>query len=422
MRLTMKEKQKITQQISKRYQRARKKEKSKILDEFVEVTGYNRAYASNVLNNWGKKIYRRIGGESVVFVLGKRKRKKRQPRKRYYDEEVEKPLKKIWAISRMLCGKLLKKYIDDNLELLVEYEEISLNNEQKKKLYRISPATIDRLLKKERKRLELKARKGTKPGTLLKSKIPIRTYCEWDENRVGFMEMDLVSHNGGNPAGEFNQTLDCTDVKTGWTETRAVKNKAQVYVFNALKHIREKIPFELLGLDSDNGGEFINDQLHRYCEEEEITFTRSRPQRKNDNCFVEQKNYSVVRRTVGYQRYEGPECVNILNEIYDRVRLRTNYFTPTMKLVKKERSGSKVKRIYDSPMTPYERVLRLEEVDVKVKERLKRERKKLNPAQLSREILDWQEKLFKASKKVKRMEVRGERIIAQSGSNFVYIR
>ncbi len=322
----------------------------------------------------------------------------------------------------MLCGKLLNKYIKDNLQLLVDLEEIKLAKEEKIKLFQISPATIDRMLKKERKIIQLKARKGTKPGTLLKSKIPVRTQWEWDEMRPGFIEMDLVNHNGGSPFGDFCQTLDCTDVNSGRTETRAVKNKAQVYVFNALMDIRKKLPFKLLGLDSNSGGEFINEHLYRYCQKEKITFTRSRPQRKNDTCFVEQKNYSVVRRTVGYQRYEGMKCVEALNEIYEKLRLLTNYFTPTMKLTRKERIGSKVKRIYDTPKTPYERVLNSMEVEQEYKESLRKKREKINPAQLRRELVKKQGELFKMGVKIKKTVVVGEKTISQKGWNLVYVR
>lgn len=200
----------------------------------------------------------------------------------------------------------------------------------------------------------------------------------------------------------LSRHFDATDICTTWTETEAVKNKAQVYVFKGTKNVRERIPFEMLGIDSDNGGEFINDQTYRYCKKERITFTRSRPLRKNDNCFVEQKNYSVVRKTVGYQRYEGEEDLELLNEIYKRLRLITNYFTPSMKLIRKERIGSRVIKKYDIPKTPYQRVLESEYKSDDVKEKLKKERAKLNPAKLRREMLRLQKKLFETAQKKKR--------------------
>ena len=399
MRLELKERQKITGLMSGRYQKAGKKEKGRILDEYVELTGQNRAYASYLLNNWGQKI--RVG--DTVYILGRRKKKKPVEKKRLYDENVFRPLKKLWLISGMLCGKLMWKFIEDNLDLLTDHGEIEVSEDQREKLLRISPATIDRMLSLEKKKLEMKARSGTKPGTLLKKSIPIKTFADWNESLPGFLEMDLVSHNGGNPRGEFIQTLDVTDVCTCWTETEAVINKAQVFVFKAIKKIRARMPFKVLGLDADGGGEFINDQLYRYCGKEEITFTRSRPNRKNDNCHIEQKNYSIVRKTVGYYRYEGEEDLKLLNEIYKRLRLMTNFFIPTMKLEKKIRNGSSVYRKYDQPRTPYKRVLESPHIAESVKEELIEMRKGLNPAALRREMVKLQNNLYK------RVTSRGKR-------------
>jgi hypothetical protein len=209
------------------------------------------------------------------------------------------------------------------------------------------------------------------------------------------VEIDLVGHEGGDSSGDFCQSLDVTDVCTGWTETRAVQNKAQVWVFKALTDIRKALPFQLLGIDSDNGGEFINNELYRYCIKERITFTRARPTRKNDSCFVEEKNYSVVRRNVGYRRYDTPEELAVLNELYEYLRLYTNFFLPTMKLVSKERIGSRVKKVYDLPATPYKRVLASRDVKQGDKNRVRKIYNALNPAQLKRSITSLQEKLLR---------------------------
>jgi hypothetical protein len=260
----------------------------------------------------------------------------------------------------------------------------------------MSASTIDRLLAKERKRMELKSRSGTKPGTLLKHQVPIRMFSEWDETKPGFMEIDLVSHGGGDEGGDFCQTLSATDVSSAWTEAEAVRNKAQVWVFEGLTKIRGRLPFDLLGIDSDNGSEFINDHLVRYCAKEGITFTRSRPYRKNDSCYVEQKNYTVVRKTVGYMRHDTQKELDILNRLYAYLRLYTNYFLPTMKLMQKTRIGSKVVKRYEQAKTPYQRLLESDSIDRRVKRRLRAEYEKLNPAQLKREI-DWlQQQLWKA--------------------------
>jgi hypothetical protein len=241
----------------------------------------------------------------------------------------------------------------------------------------------------------LRGQARTKPGTLLKHQIPIRTFAEWDEQQPGFGEIDLVGHDGGVGAGDYCQTLDFTDVATTWTETVAVRNKAQARVFEALQKVRKQLPFPLLGLDSDNGSEFINDQLLRYCRQEQITFTRSRPYRKNDNCFVEQKNYSIVRRAVGYARYDTDEQGAILNELYSYLRLYTNFFQPTMKLKSKQRIGSSVKKCYDQALTPYQRVLQSTKVSKAKKQLLRTRYETLNPAALKRKIERLQQRLAK---------------------------
>lgn len=230
---------------------------------------------------------------------------------------------------------------------------------------------------------------------MLKHQIPIRTFAQWDEKKPGFVEIDLVGHDGGDPSGEFAYTLNVTDVATGWTESQAVKNKAQCWVFEALIDIRQRLPFALLGIDSDNGGEFINNHLYRYCKAEKITFTRARSSRKNDNCFVEQKNYSVVRRAVGYMRHDTPEEVAILNELYGYLRLYNNFFQPVMKLLEKIKIGSKVRKKYDKAQTPYQRVLASPDVPQTVKQQLRSQYRTLNPADLKRKIESLQSRLLK---------------------------
>ena len=217
-------------------------------------------------------------------------------------------------------------YLAEIVPTLERLGELTLDGETRRKLIGISPATIDRMLAPARKRYQLRARSQTKPGTLLKHQIPIRTFGDWDELRPGFIEVDLVSHEGGNARGDYAYTLDATDVCTAWTETEAVRNRAEKWVFAGLEKAKARFPFDIIGIDSDNGSEFINNHLFRYCTENKITFTRSRPYRKNDNCFVEQKNYSVVRRAVGYRRYDTPCELEALNELYAVLRLFTNYF------------------------------------------------------------------------------------------------
>ena len=284
-------------------------------------------------------------------------------------------------------------YLKEIVAKLEDQGELTLDKEVKRKLIGISPATIDRMLAPVRKRYQLRARSQTKPGTLLKHQIPIRTFSDWDEQRPGFIEIDLVSHEGGNARGDYAYTLDATDVCTAWTETEAVRNRSQTWVFAGLEKALFRFPFAIQGIDSDNDSAFINNHLVRYCTENKITFTRSRPYRKNDNCFVEQKNYSVVRRAVGYRRYDTPEELQALNDLYAVLRLYTNYFQPVMKLVEKTRTGSKVRKRYDRAKAPYRRVLQSRAVPKEAKQELKQLYVTLNPVKLGRQISRLQDRL-----------------------------
>jgi hypothetical protein len=257
-----------------------------------------------------------------------------------------------------ICSKRLRRAMDVELPRLYQARALNVSATCYKNLLRVSPATMDRLRARHRPR-QGQRRGFTKPGTLLKQRIPVRTWADWSEDRPGFCEIDLVDHSGGqiSRGHEHAWTLCFTDVKTGWTECVAVRNKAQVHVFAAIRRARQRLPFPLLGIDSDTGSEFINNQLYRYCLQEKITFTRGRSGRRNDNAYVEQKNWSVVRRAVGYWRYDNPGQLELLDRLYVRLHLYVNFFLPVVKLQEKVRFGSKVKRIYDEPQTPYARVL-----------------------------------------------------------------
>ncbi len=397
----MNERKAVIKAMSSQYRKAGKKEKGRILDEVVSLTGYNRWYAVELLGGDGRVIH---VGRRVRLVGDLRKRTKRG-RQRFYGAAVLEGLRRIWAIMDCICGKRLVAILPEVIPILERHQEIVLDEDTREKLRLISAATIDRLLAPERKKYELRGRSGTKPGTLLKHQIPIRTFADWDEKQVGFMEMDLVGHDGGDGSGDFCQTLDMTDVASGWTETEAVANKAQVWVFEALQSIRSRLPFTLLGIDSDNGGEFINSHLLRFCKQERITFTRGRAGKKNDGCFVEQKNYSVVRRAVGYARYDSPAQLRLLNDLYGHLRLYTNYFQPVMKLISKEREGAKVRKKYDQPKTPYRRLLEMPELSPKMRRHLRSEYESLNPAQLKRDIGLLQERLVKTAARRRRTSI-----------------
>jgi hypothetical protein len=284
------------------------------------------------------------------------------------------------------------------VDSMERFGELEVTPEVRAKLLSISAATIDRVLAPERRRLQVRGRSGTKPGSILKTQIPIRTFADWDDRRPGFCEADLVGHEGGESSGEFCHTLNLTCVNTGWTEPRAIRTKSQRWVREALEDIRRVLPFPLLGLDSDNGSEFINIELYRWCEENSITFTRSRPARKNDNCYVEQKNWPVVRQQVGYLRYDTVDELEVLRELYSVLRLYVNFFWPQQKLVAKTREGSKVRKRYDVARTPYQRLLASPDVSEETKASLTETYLVLNPAELKRRIGALQDRLIEMAR------------------------
>ncbi|WP_307000134.1 transposase family protein [Arthrobacter sp. V1I7] len=251
----------------------------------------------------------------------------------------------------------------------------------------MSAATIDRKLVGERAKLFPRGRSHTKPGTLLKSQIPIRTWAEWDDAVPGFVEIDLVGHEGGNSFGEFCFTLTVTDISTGWTVNRSVRNKAAKWVFEALEHVTAVFPFPIIGIDSDNGSEFINEHLLAYCHAHQITFTRSRPGNKNDGAHVEQKNWARVRELVGYLRYDTAAELEKLNEIWELDRIFTNYLLPQQKLLEKHRHGAKVTKKHDAPATPHQRAIRHEKMRKRPVIRMNAAFRQIKPGALSRQIL-----------------------------------
>jgi len=366
-------------QLQARYRRASKKEKTIILDEYVKTTGYHRKHATAVLNGRRERVKGPI----------------RRPRRALYGVEEVNVLATLADLFDNICSKRLRAALDVELPRLYEAGVLSISATCYEKLLRISPATMDRLRARYRQHRG-RQRGFTKPGTLLKDRIPIRTWADWTEDRPGFCEIDLVDHSGGQIARgqEHTWTLCFTDVKTGWTECVAVRNKAQIHVFAAIQCARQRLPFPLLGIDSDSGAEFINDQLYRYCVEEKITFTRGRAGRKNDSAYVEQKNWSVVRRAVGYGRYDSPEQLELLNTLYARLHFYINFFLPVMKLEEKVRTGSKVKRVYDDPLTPYARVVASDYISDEDKAELREAYGYLNLIDLRQRIDDLQVQLL----------------------------
>lgn len=352
-----------------RYAKANKKKKGVMLDEFTQTTGCNRDYAIRLLR------------ERYVYTT----QPIRHPRARYYTPEDAAALEHLWELLDELCSKLLKAAIPVVLPQLRQDGALKISETCAKHLLQISPASMDRLL--AHRRPKGKRRHGmTKPGTWLKTHIPVRTFAERKATEPGWLDLDLVDHCGGNASGEFAHTLDMVDEYSQWVELRAVRTKAEQLVLEQFTRARVELPFPLRGIHSDTGGEFINRQLYDYCGREHLTFTRSRAGKKNDNPQVEQKNYSVVRRLVGYGRYETQKQVRQLNELYAVARLYINFFKPVMKLVSKQREGSKVKRVYDEPKTPYQRLLDCPTLSAEAKRQLRATYKRLNLAKLKAEL------------------------------------
>ncbi|HSE21431.1 MAG TPA: ISNCY family transposase [Pyrinomonadaceae bacterium] len=387
----MKERKRIAEATAGRYRKAGKKERGAILNEFVELTGFARSYAALVLRNQGRVVpvsrQLRVRGD----VGEKLARPGRGPT---YDEQTVKVLIQVWRIMDYICGKRLAPVLGEMVERLLRHNELRCDATTSKKLARMSAATIDRLLRPERQKYQLKGRTHTRPGTLLKHQIPMRTFTEWDDQQPGFLEIDLVGHDGGVLDSHHAFTLNAVDIASGWNCSTALQNKAQVWTLQGVAEIRAKLPFPLLGIDSDNGSEFINESLYNYCRDHKITFTRSRPYRKNDSCFVEQKNYSVVRRAVGYQRFDSDEQLRLLNQLYEKLDLYTNFFQPSLKLKSKERHGARVTKKYHEARTPYQRLLDSSFIKEQTKQLLRDRYYLLNPAQLKRQIERLQQKLL----------------------------
>ena len=375
--MTAKSKRELLAAIQPRYLRANKSEKAHILDEFCAATGYHRKYAIRLLKHGppAKKL-------------------KKTGRPKIYQGEVVAALTQIWEICGRICSRRLHPFLPEMVRVLEEHQELILSAEVKQLLLQISRASIDRCLSPAR----FEHHRGlstTKPGSLLKKTIPVRTFTPWDEERPGFEEIDLVAHCGETTAGQYLNTLTVTDLATGWTECLAILQKSQYLVAEAIRELRLRLPFALLGIDSDNGSEFINDLLYNYCQDEQITFTRSRPYRKNDQAHVEQKNWSVVRHVVGYDRLETEaECL-ILKAIYADLRLYVNFFQPVLKLVGKDRVGEKLIKRYDTAATPYQRVLDSPWVSETVKIYLRQQYIQLNPVTLRNRIDDNVARLWK---------------------------
>jgi hypothetical protein len=327
-------------------------------------------------------------------MVRKQQRGEKRGRSKVYQGEVVSALIKVWEVCDRICSRRLHPFLPEIVAVLEREGELVLSEETKGLLLRMSRASMDRCLQAVRYQRR-RGRSTTKPGTLLKQAIPVRTFADWDDVRPGFVEMDLVAHGGDSAHGEYLQTLNVVDIATRWSECLILANRSQRQVTAAMDRLRARLPFPLLGIDSDNDSAFINDNLYRYCQQEQITFTRSRPYKKNDQAHIEQKNWSVVRRLIGYDRYESAEEQALIEAIYQDWRLYVNFFQPVLKLVEKRRVGSKVHKRYDTARTPYQRVLESPDVSEEDKERLRQIYAILNPVGLRQRIDANLERLWK---------------------------
>jgi hypothetical protein len=370
-----------------RYQTSDKKQRQKILDEFVASTGYHRKYAIPLLKHYQTT---RQGSDSLPTKQNRSKRGRRP----IYTKAVKEALIIAWEAACRICSKRLVPFLPVLVPVLEKHGYLNLCPEVRQKLLTVSPATVDRLLFSVRYERGGKGIGTTQPGGLLKHQIPIRTFTDWDDVRPGFIEADLVAHCGTSSGGAHLYTLVFTDVATGWMEFKPLLFRDQDTAVAAIHQLRGQLPFALLGLDTDNGREFLNYTLLDYCRDEEITFTRSRSYKKNDQCYVEQKNGSVIRKFIGYDRFEGLTPCQILEALYAVLRLYVNYFQPSLKLVEKKRDGSKVSRKYDKAQTPCQRVLAADTVAAEVKESLKAQFAQLDPVALLGHIDRLQDELW----------------------------
>jgi hypothetical protein len=362
--------------IRQRYRGASWVNKGKILDGFVAATDYDRKYATRLLNS----------PETLPPAP-------RQPAELQYNEQVRQALLSVWYAANQICSKRLVPFLPQLVTAMEQHGHLRLPAETRRRLLSISPATVDRMLSPERERVK-QGVSTTRPGSLLKHQIQIRTFADWDDVTPGFLEADLVAHCGGNTNGAFLNTLVLVDICTGWLECMPLLRKSAQDVIDGLRVAEDLLPFRLQGLDTDCGSEFISYELLDFCEDNHIIFTRARTHRKNDQAHVEEKNGSVVRRLIGYDRYEGRKAWEALARLYRVLRKYVNFFQPSMKLLEKERRGARVSKKYDAAKTPFQRILLSDHICPAKKESLTREYETLDPVQLLAQLESLQDELW----------------------------
>lgn len=359
----------------KKYRTSPKGVKTQLLNDFCQFTRYHRKSALRLLNNPLPGPWKRYNNRA-------------RTRTKKYNQPVIKALLILWRAANEICGERLQPFIPELLSVMERCSEITVSGEVKQKLFQVSLGTVKRILRREKRISRIKIGGTTKPGSLLKQRISIR-YGRWEEAVPGWCETDTVAHCGETVAGEFIYSLDVIDICTGWSEQTGVWGKGERATVAQIDAIRKRLPFPLLGLDPDNGSEFINWHLHRYCKKQHIALTRSRPYHKNDNAHVEQKNYTAIRQLIGYARLETREQLRIINDLYAHEwRLYLNFFQPTLKLkekIKDPATGTTTKKYHES-QTPYRRVIEHPDTTPARKALLQSQYQELNPIKLQQAI------------------------------------
>jgi hypothetical protein len=386
----------VTGKLAAKYRSCRgRKQRGRILGQVHELTGYNRHYAAWLLRNFGKtQLLRDAQGKPLRLVVGRRNQRRPVVRQRKYDETVRKLLIVVWECFDQMCGKRLVAILPDVLPVLATRKGLNKTDPAYRKLLQISAATIDRLLKEPRAKRRLKGIAHTKPSSLLKNSIPIVISSELPVDQPGYYQIDLVGHDGGNPNGHFAFTLNAVELFSGWVEPRILLNKAHRWCKEALKTIHAASPLPLKGLHSDNDSAFLNEPLQSWCAAQQIPYTRSRPYHSNDTCYVEQKNFNIVRQALGYARYETEEEVALIGELYEKLRLLINFFYPSMKLLEKQRVHGRIRKRYDQPRTPARRLLQCAAVPLQIKNSLRQQLGELDPFVLKNRISGLQSQLL----------------------------
>ena len=368
-------------EVRKEYARADEKERRRLLDEAEKRTGYNRKYLIRALNRTPRP----------------QRWKQRRRRRAKYGAGLTSALIAVWDIFEQPCGQRLAPILAEQVEHLRRLGELGCSAVVAEQLQQVSPSTIDRLLRREKRVRRLRRNRNPNVQPLIYQKVPVKVAADWDTNEIGNVQVDFVLHCGRSTGGDYIHTISAVDIATNWWEGEAIAVRSQRATKTGLNQIRGRFPFRIQELHPDNDSALVNDLLWDWCREVKIRLSRSRPYKKNDNAWVEQKNWTHVRKVVGYRRFDNTTELRLLNEIYGVLRLYKNFFLPTIKLASKTRVDGRIKRIYDVPRTPYERVMGSRQVDRKTKQELRRIYVTLNPAELHRRLEELRDRLEKTS-------------------------